>query len=469
MRLRLLFVCLICYCALSVTSNDIVADKSIRKAGNEILINYSIDLKGDTLFVPRGGRLIFSGGGHIDNGTVIGDKSGLQIKQDTPAFGLNVNICGDWRVRDIYDRWFEFDSDSTFVSNDIIKNILSLANDDYKNYIHLEEDRIYHFELRYTGRPDVWNAVSTRTERGKTVKNYDDVYYSESFSSFRIFIIPSNTHVTINNTLKMRPTDAGAYFVFWEYRKKNVSIDGEGSIIGDCKEHFYNRNKSGKYTYSGEWGIIFRCFGCRNFSFKDITISNAHGDAIGFGGSKIENDARNRISKGLVIDNVKIKYARRNGISLGSTNVLVKNCLFEGCGADEIYGTAPRSAIDFETNLVKYFPEVGNRNVRVKNCTFINNKHDISSTNNNLESFGRIATTVKNCRFTAPIRFNTTYWIEFRNCYIKSFTNRLDQISEDTPFGHIVFKNCTIESLPSVIKSESWHNRFVRCNIISEI
>lgn len=466
MRLSFLLFFLVFPCSF-VMSKVVVFDKNTGKGHGDIYVNRSLDLNGDTLFVPKGVRLVFEEG-HIDNGTIVGEKSGLLVKQNVPAFGLNVKICGDWRVREIYDKWFDFDPDPDFVSNEIINNILSLSSDFYLNHIHFDEDRIYYFELRYTGRPDVWNAVSTTIKNGKAEKNYSDIFYSGDFSTLRIFSIPSNTHVTINNTLKMRPTDAGAYFVFWEYRKHNIVIDGKGSLLGECKEHVFFKNKSGNYSYSGEWGYLFRCFGCRNFTFKDITLSDAHGDAIGFAGTRVGNNAKSRIAKGLVVDNVKIKYARRNGISLGATNVVIKNCVFEGCGIDEIYGTAPKAAIDFETSLVKDFPEVGNRNVRMKNCVFKKNKHDISSTNNNIESFGRTATTIKNCVFTAPIRFNETYWIRFKDCYIKSFTNWQDNINKYTPFKHIEFKNCTIESMPSVIKSKSWYNRFVKCNIIIE-
>jgi len=94
----------------------------------------------------------------------------------------------------------------------------------------------------------------------------------------------------------------------------------------------------------------------------------------------------------LLIDNLKIRYARRNGVTVAATNVIVQNTFFEGCGTSSIHGTAPKSAIDFEPDEIRWFPEIGNVNVQMRYCRFINNIHDISSTFNNLYDYGKIAT-----------------------------------------------------------------------------
>jgi hypothetical protein len=264
----------------------------------------------------------------------------------------------------------------------------------------------------------------------------------------------------------MLPTKAGAYFVFWEYDKRNVIVDGHGTISGECRDHIYfNKKKNGELAYAGEWGMIFLCKKCQNFKFKDITLTDALGDNLAYGGTRSDNELGPREGRNLEVENVKIKYARRNGISIGVTNAVIKNCYFEGCGIDEIHGTAPRAAIDFEPDYVKVYPEIGNRNVMMTDCTFKNNKHDISSTNNNLIDYGKIATTISNCTFTAPIRFNMTCWIKFLNCKISSFTNWCDNITEKTPFKHIEFEKCEIDTLHNVIKTKSWNNSFINCKI----
>lgn len=430
----------------------------------DIIIDANYNLHGDTLRIKKGCHLIFRGG-KIDNGVIIGNETRISIKQDTPAFGVNLTIDGKWRVKNVYDRWFEFDSRPTFVANRIIRNILALSNDATYCHIHFNEPRVYYYQLEYNGRPDVWNLVSYSIDKGK--KNWDEIYFCEKFSSLRLFTIPSNTHLTINNTLKMLPTEVGAYFVFWEYDKKNIIVDGSGIIYGDCKRHIFLTDKKGNYTYSGEWGVIFRCFKCCNFQFRDLTISDAFGDAICFNGSRYTYEQNDRRAFGLKMENVTIQYARRNGLTVSATNVRIENCLFEGCGIDEIKGTAPRAAVDFETDDIDLYPETANVNVIMNKCVFKNNKHDVSSTNNNLPSYGRFATIIKNCNFTAPIRFNSTYWIRFVNCSIPEFTNWIDDISEKTPFMYIQFENCIIKSMPIVVKSELWHNSFVNCEILN--
>ena len=168
----------------------------------------------------------------------------------------------------------------------------------------------------------------------------------------------------------------------------------------------------------------------------------------------------------MIIENVKIKYARRNGVVIGAQNVVIQNTLFEGCGIDSIRGTAPRAAIDFEPDGVRTYPETGNDSVYMRNCIFINNKYDVSSTFNNLENFNKVATHISNCEFTAPLRLNTTNWIEFNNCVISDITNYQNKITEKTPIKHITFKNCIIKKMPSILLTPSWKNLFLECNII---
>ena len=59
----------------------------------------------------------------------------------------------------------------------------------------------------------------------------------------------------------------------------------------------------------------------------------------------------------------------------------------------------------------------------MKKCSFTNNKYDVSSSFNNLKNFGKVATRIEECEFTAPLRLNTTNWIEFSNCIIPDITN----------------------------------------------
>lgn len=102
----------------------------------------------------------------------------------------------------------------------------------------------------------------------------------------------------------------------------------------------------------------------------------------------------------------------------------------------------------------------------MRNCIFINNEYDVSSTFNNLGTFNKIATHISNCEFTAPLRLNTTNWIEFNNCVIPDITNYQDKITEKCPVKHVTFKDCIIKKMPSILLTPSWNNLFLQCNII---
>lgn len=435
------------------------------------LVDRNYDLEGQRIYFPKALVIKFRGG-KLDNGTIVGTKTKLEIDQETCAFGKNIIIQGSWSVKDIYDRWFEFDKKKDFISNQIIKNILSLSNDEEFNHIFFNEDRVYYFKLQTKSAPNIGDILSFHVENLSNGKKRKKRHYSELFGEkfvdHRIFTIPSNTWVTINNIFQMLPTNQGLYFVFWECGKKNVTIDGKGRISGDCINHLYTDPFINNSNYFGEWGYIFRCFKCENFTFKDIELSDSFGDLISYDGYLLEDLTSNRVAKDLLVENVKFVQARRNGMSVSAKDVTITRCLFKNCGIDEVKGTAPCAAIDFENSYVLKYPETGNENVVMENCVFINNKHDVSATNVNVPNYGKTAVTIKNCHFTNPIRLNSTpHWIKFENCTIPSITNSKGAISKSTPIKNVVFQNCRIKSIPALMYSPRWHNKFVNCKIES--
>ena len=222
-------------------------------------------------------------------------------------------------------------------------------------------------------------------------------------------------------------------------------------------------------VYYGEWGIIFHCFKCKNFVFRDITVREAFGDCILYQGSYVKNDKESRYADGLLVDNVNIIGARRNGIAVGARNVIIRNCHFEGCGTDEAKGTLPRCGIDFEADGVRSYPEIGNQNVLMENCTFKNNYHDISSARNNVVDYGKTATTIRNCVFPDPVRLVVTYWLCFENCFISSFRNVDDDRSVIKYCKNNTFVNCEIGKWDTVIptKPTKNNNRYINCKFNS--
>ena len=418
---------------------------------------------GAVLYLPEHLELVFNGG-RIDNAELVGNHSTLHVKGRNPVFGKNIRISGVWDVEEVHDGWFEFEEGRDFLSNQLIQNMLAFSNDSKFCHLFFVEDRVYYFELPYKEKTRLGEGLSSYIDKdGKKKLHYSELC-DDAHSYLRIFTIPSNTHVTLNNTLQMLPTHHGAYFVFWEHGKENVTIEGSGIIAGDNKEHLYTLTFSGKQYY-GEWGHLFRCFRCRNFVFRGITVRDAFGDCIIYQGSYLKDDEGERYADGLLMENVKIIGARRNGVAIGTRNAVIRNCHFEGCGTDEANGTLPRSAIDFEPDGIKSYPEIGNQNVLMENCTFKDNFRDITSVRNNLENFGQTATTIRDCVFTNPLRLVATYWLRFENCYISSLANKNDDRSVLKDCKHITFENCEFgkwdAGIPKTITKNN--NSYINC------
>ena len=437
--------------------------KMIDAAKGSFTVSKTYSLLNYTIVLPKNFKLIFDGGS-LEDGVIIGNESSVEVKSKGAVFGMGITLKGVWNQREVYDRWFAFNKDTTFVANSIIGNILALTDDKHNTHIYLNADRLYRVELPYKGRADIARKFKYVYESNVKKINYSDVY-DDSFSFLRIFTIPSNTHFTINNRIELLPTNQGAYFLFWEYGKENIIIDGKGSIAGDARKHLYTTPFIGK-TYYGEWGMLFNCFKCKNFVFRDVTLTDAFGDCLLFQGAYRKSDHGNRWADGLTMENVTIRYARRNGVAIGARNVLVKNFTFEYCGIDEIHGTKPRSAIDFEADGIRNYPEVGNENVIMENCVFRKNNSDVNACRNNLVNYGKTATFIKNCVFTSPIQLYSANWITFENCAIPTFAQ-----SSITRFiyrdcSHLSFFNCSFGTIDKEMLStaEKYKNTYKDCS-----
>ena len=441
---------------------DVLTQEMLDRGGNTFVVRKNYGLDGKTLTLRPGQTLVFAGGG-LDKGEIVGDHSGIRMNQSRPAFGVDLVISGVWDVAEVHDGWFSFDPSPEFVSNRIIGNLLAFSNDETPCHIFFEEDRTYYFELPYKGRADIGEMVTFRMVDGAKKRNYMDILNSD-YDYLRIFTIPSNTHLTVKNRIKMLPTKVGAYFVFWEYGKSNITVDGGGTISGDNDWHRYEKAFAGS-KYYGEWGQIFCCFRCHDFIFRDITLTDAFGDCILYMGSDRSWEKGEKWASGLTLERVNILRARRNGVSVGARDVVIRNCRFESCGNASVKGTSPRSGIDFEPDGITKYSEIGNQNVLMENCTFKDNYYDVGSFRNNLDAYGKIATTIRNCHFYSPLKIEGTNWMRFENCYIPFLHNSKYKTSRLLYSYHMEFINCEFGELDdvSVNRAKALANKFVNC------
>ena len=435
-------------------NTNLLTQQMLVKENTIYIVQYDYSLNFQTITVPDNSILLFEGG-TISNGTLNGAGANvLSVDNSKVIFGENVIITGTWNIPEIYDSWFAFDATPNKVNNQLITNILSLSDDNINNTIHFEADRTYYFELPYKGRANLGDDVRP---------NYS-LLYTEAYSFLRIFYLKSNTRLIINNELRMLPTNQGAYIVFWVSGKDNIVIEGTGAVYGDAHDHLYTDLFAGELYY-GEFGLIFRFEECKNIIIRDITLSDAFGDCLSFSTKIYSATEVGSYNENITIDNVKIKYARRNGISGTAYNWSIVNCEFEGNGIEEIRGTAPKAAIDFESDYLKINPEVVCKNVVMSNCKFTNNEFDVSSASATIETATDYAVSINNCTFTAPLRINQTYWIKFSNCIIPYLTNVGNSVDYFTASSHLRYENCQFGELNQAVVNRAFlnNNELINC------
>lgn len=436
-----------------------LVQQMIDKPNTIYIVQYDYNLGEQTINLPENSILKFEGG-TLCNGIIVGNNTQIDAEKEV-IFKIGLNIQGTWNCPNIYDNWFEFNSvlGDKFISNDIINNILALSSDYVNNTIHFDADRTYYFENTYKGRTNLGDDV--RPDYWKL--------HTEEYSFLRIFTgITSNTHLIFNNTLQMLPTNQGAYNIFFIENKENIQISGIGSINGDAKDHLYTNPFVAGSDYFGEWGHIFNVRSCNNVEFRDITLKYAFGDCISFSTANYNNNGvlvAGVSTSNVIVDNVKIIYARRNGISLGGKNYSINNVYFEGCGSDEIKGTAPKCGIDFENDQTSIEPTAVCQNVVMTACKFTDNKFDISSTIRfdlgNVPS-GELVT-INDCNFTAPLRLNLTRGLTFNTCHIKGITSHDNSIAAWYSSEDLIFNNCVFDELNPYlpVSAEEQNKKFI--------
>lgn len=436
---------------------NLLEQANINKPNTVYVVRYDFCLGGATITLPKNSTLKFEGGS-IDNGTIVGNNSCIISDIDKTILGKDLVIEGTWNIEHIYDKWFAFDSSADFLSNQIITNILALSNDNVYNTIHFDADRTYYFENTYKGKTNLGDDVRPNY----WLLNTPDYDFLRIFTGFT-----SNTHLIVNNTIQMLPTNQGAYFIFHIEGKSNIEISGTGTINADAKDHLYTDPFAGT-DYYGEWGHIFNFRSCDNIVIRDITVGYAFGDALAFSNIAYNNNgtkAAGPATKNVLIDGVKVLYARRNGIALGGNNYTITNVYFEGCGSDEIKGTAPMAGIDFENDYTEVEPSGVCSNVSMSSCKFKNNKYDISSTIR--DDLGPVPrgqlVTINDCNFTAPLRLNRTNGLTFNNCHIVGISSHDNSISPWFASKDLVFNSCVFDELNPylAISAEEQNKKFI--------
>lgn len=319
---------------------NVLTDDMINDPNTVYEIRYDFDLNGETITFKEGCVLKFDGGS-LANGTIIGNNT--LIKALLRRIFSQIKISGDWDVPNIYSCWFDFCEDTDVDNIRNFTNLSALCNENINNV---------------------------------TIEGLD-IYISEQLY-INSFVVKKNTNIFLNSKIRLLPNKSiNKTSVFYIKNVENVSIKGNGSIIGNIESH---TNTSEEFSF----GIYL--IGAKNVEINGISIIDFWGDGIDIQSlySDYENSTVTGHCYNIIIDNVLIDGNRRNGISVeGAFHVTIKNSRIINTGYKN--GTLPMAGIDIEPWYDKEHVE----DVCIENNIFNNNKKldfFISTNKKNLDS-----------------------------------------------------------------------------------
>lgn len=295
----------------NIVKMNYLTQSMISKENTIYIVQYSYNLNGQTITIPSGCVLKFEGGS-ISNGSIKGTDTNI-IAPQIRIFNT-ILLSGTWKVRDIFDDWFDFNATTNFDNINNFYNISILQSDDLENNVILKGN-----------------------------------YYS-SLKDGIVLSLSSNTNLVLNGSISLLPNNLSSYSIIKGVDKENIKISGGGRLIGDLQNHLGD---------TGEWGFGISFTGCKTVSITNIDSSYMWGDGLYIGAS--DDTKEETLSQNIQVNNCKFEYNRRQGISItGAVDVFVNNCYFFNTG--KINGTSPKAGLDIEPSGLY------NSNVTISNC-----------------------------------------------------------------------------------------------------
>ena len=295
----------------NIVKMNYLTQSMISKENTIYIVQYSYNLNGQTITIPSGCVLKFEGGS-ISNGSIKGTDTNI-IAPQIRIFNT-ILLSGTWKVRDIFDDWFDFNATTNFDNINNFYNISILQSDDLENNVILKGN-----------------------------------YYS-SLKDGIVLSLSSNTNLVLNGSISLLPNNLSSYSIIKGVDKENIKISGGGRLIGDLQNHLGD---------TGEWGFGISFTGCKTVSITNIDSSYMWGDGLYIGAS--DDTKEETLSQNIQVNNCKFEYNRRQGISItGAVDVFVNNCYFFNTG--KINGTSPKAGLDIEPSGLY------NSDVTISNC-----------------------------------------------------------------------------------------------------
>lgn len=162
----------------------------------------------------------------------------------------------------------------------------------------------------------------------------DNQYYISIDTNNLGLDIPSNSNIIFqkNSSIKVLPSDRSSQRILNISGVSNVSISGQGEVIGEKNEHIGT---------VGEFGHGITVDNSQNITIKDVKVSECWGDGL-----VVQSSGLTNLNYNILIDNVVSTDNRRQGLTISSgKNITVLNSSFNNTD-----GTLPEAGIDIEPN-----------------------------------------------------------------------------------------------------------------------
>ncbi|WP_297676913.1 right-handed parallel beta-helix repeat-containing protein [uncultured Bacteroides sp.] len=386
----LLFVIGVLFClqinAISIKLTERNIYTALAAEDTEYEVSTVIDLKGNSIQIPKGSNLKFTNRGYLKNGIIHGNSSKIIASEDKVLFD-DILIAGTWICPRIYSSWMRFTEDGKR-NRQCFQNLCNLSSNEDEGIIIIQKG---------------------------------EYYVSADEKTHIVMSVNSCTKIYIDGIIRLLPNDYASYAIIDIKSKKNVVIEGEGQIIGDVKSHKGVR---------GEWGMGIRIRSCHHVEIKDISIYDCWGDCV-YIGQQSDTD-KNGYSSDIIMRRVKCVNGRRQGLSIiTGKDILVESCRFFNVGA--IKATPPSAGIDIEPNTDFGVLD----NIRITSCEFAGNNigWDLLLTRMN----GQSHVYVTDCAFPKGVRLaKLVSGVQFADCFIRAIEDKHDNARK------VKWTDCTI-------------------------
>lgn len=323
MLIRLLFAITALFFVSNGLSAKVLYDSSYGKLheGATIVIRTTVDLKGESVKIPKNCTLVFKRRGRIANGTLIGNETSVKCVDKRVHFLNSLTLEGDWCSEVAYSEWFDAIPDCKLSSDG---GLLSGSN----NYRSLQN--LFRFNNVVVKKGYYYIKGNLKTERNDQIIDGRNACIKGDFINRYSGVLSINADsVTVRNL----------------------------TIIGV-------RDESNEKTQWAHGVVVERA---SDITLENVNCRNCRGDGF--------NITETNLPRGLIwperiiLNNCKAENNYRNGLSItGGHSVEIRNSSFSST-----IGQDPQAGIDIEPNVYKKGNTIVTSecsDIVIKNCSF---------------------------------------------------------------------------------------------------